>query len=124
MPTTGWKIEEPHRRELLERFPPQWPDVIADHITLDADLDADAQLPSTTQAEIVGGIDDGKGLQAMVVAIAGTSDRPDGGTYHITWSLDRGQNRKASDSNVVIAELGWRPLANPIPISITPARLG
>ena len=124
MATIGWKIEDTQRSELLERFPPAWPDIVADHITLETGADADSQLPDATRAEIVGGINDGEGVQTMVVAIDGSTHRPDGGTYHITWSLDRDRGRKASDSNAVIAEFGWQPLDNPVPIGITPARFG
>src|SRR3546814_8753780 len=85
MTVTGWKLDPEERGRLLERFPPAWPDVIADHITLKSGAAARERLPCETHAEIVGGIDDGEGLQAMVVSIAGTTDRPDGSTYHITW---------------------------------------
>jgi len=47
---------------------------------------------------------------------------PDGGVYHITWSLDRGRGREAVQSNDVIADLGWRRLPDPVPIRIIPAR--
>ncbi len=40
------------------------------------------------------------GVEAMVVAIDGTTDRPDGSTYHITWSL--GDGRRARESNDVL----------------------
>jgi hypothetical protein len=122
MSVTGWKLENGEHAALLDRFPPEWPDVIADHITLDAHSSPDDPLPHATTAEIVGGINDGKGLQAMVVTIDGSTDRPDGSTYHITWSLDCARGRKAVESNDVIAACGWRPLDNPVPIRITPAR--
>jgi hypothetical protein len=120
MSAIGWKLNRADREALLERFPPEWPDVVADHITLDADAGQHDALPEATHAEIIGGISDGQGLQAMVVAIGGGPERPDGGTYHITWSLERG--RRAVESNDVIAELGWRPLDDPVPIRIQPAR--
>src|SRR3546814_3891762 len=97
-------LDRKERQALLERFPPEWPDVIADHITLDANANRDDPLPETEEAEIVGGINDGEGLQAMVVAIDGSADRPDGSTYHITWSLDRERGRKPVQGNEVIAE--------------------
>src|SRR3546814_11320069 len=122
MTVTGWKLDPEERGRLLERFPPAWPDVIADHITLKSGAAARERLPCETHAEIVGGIDDGEGLQAMVVSIAGTTDRPDGRTYHITWSLDRSRGRKAVQSTDVIAARGWRPLDAPVPIRIIPAR--
>lgn len=122
MPVTGWRLSEADRARLLARFPPEWPDVIADHITLDTEADAADALPTEREAEIVGGVSDGNGLQALVVAIGGTTDRPDGSTYHITWSLDPSRCRKPTESNNVIADLGWRPLDNPVPIRIEPAR--
>ncbi|RZI67941.1 MAG: hypothetical protein EOP13_27615 [Pseudomonas sp.] len=122
MAVTGWKLDSKEREQLLERFVPEWPDVIADHITLDAEAKRNDPLPPAASAKIVGGINDEEGLQAMVVAIDGSTDRPDGSTYHITWSLDRKRGRKAVQSNDVIAKRGWRPLDNPVPIRIIPAR--
>jgi hypothetical protein len=54
------------------------------------------------------------------VAIAGTTDRPDGSTYHITWSL--ADDRKAQESNDVIAANGWVDFDVPIPVTLRPAR--
>jgi hypothetical protein len=123
MAVIGWKLDEIERAELLERFPPHWPDVIADHVTLDAEVPEDHALPTETAGAIMGGIDDGEGLQAMVVAISGTTDRPDGSTYHITWSLDRARGRRAVESKKVIVERGYAPLDDPVPIRLVPARL-
>ncbi|AJR23400.1 hypothetical protein [Sphingobium sp. YBL2] len=122
MPVTGWKLDRNVRAQLLERFPPTWPDVIADHVTLHAGASANEPLPAQEAAEIVGRVDDGEGLQALIVSIDGSTDRPDGSTYHITWSLDRSRGRKAVQSNDVIAERGWEPLPTPVPIYIQPAR--
>ena len=119
---TGWKLDRAERSALLVRFPPEWPDIVADHVTLDADAGPGAPLPGDGPAAIVGGISDGQGVQAMIVEIAGTTIRPDGGTYHITWSLDRARGRRAVESNAVIAGLGWRPLDDPVPITLVPAR--
>ncbi|WNO53730.1 hypothetical protein [Stakelama saccharophila] len=124
MSAIGWKLDAGERTELLDRFPPVWPDVVADHVTLKADASADEPLPTRKTAEIVGSIDDGEGLQAFVVSIGGTTDRPDGSTYHITWSLDRRRGRTAAQSNEVIAALGWKQLPTPVPIHIEPARFG
>ena len=57
----------------------------------------------------------------MVVTIDGTTDRPDGSTYHITWSL--GPGRQARESNDVLREqrLG-RISTQPIPVTLEPAR--
>ena len=47
------------------------------------------------------------------------TDRPDGSTYHITWSLADG--RKPQQSNQVLKERGWAALADPIPIRLHPS---
>ncbi|MBC7985831.1 MAG: hypothetical protein H7X93_04050 [Sphingomonadaceae bacterium] len=119
---TGWKLADADRQKLLARFAPLFPDRIADHVTLDSEAGPDAPLPEETRADVVGEVDDGAGLEALVVAIGGTTDRPDGSTYHITWSLDRAAGREAVESNEVIARLGWRSIAEPIAIEIIPAR--
>src|SRR5688572_9745407 len=124
MPITGWKLDKADRAKLLARFRPNWPDVIADHITLDAHAGKRDALPEQAQAELVGEVSDGEGLQAMVVAVGGTTDRPDGGTYHITWSLDRRRGRKPAESNDVIAARGWHAFDRPVPIHVLPARWG
>ena len=56
----------------------------------------------------------------MVVAIEGETGRPDGSTWHITWSL--GPGRKAKESNDVIAARGWTAFDEPVPLRLVPAR--
>jgi len=117
---SGWKLPAADRARLLARIAPIFPDVVADHVTLQ--VSGDPPLPHETAGEVVGVTDDGEGVQALVVRIGGTTDRPDGSTYHITWSLDRGKGRQAKESNDVIAARGWRPLEPPEPIALRPAR--
>lgn len=119
----GWKLGEQDREQLLLQFEPLFPNVVADHVTLCIDPDGRASLALERSGEIVGEIDDGAGVQALVVRIGGTTDRSDGSTYHITWSLDRKRGRRAAESNDVIARLGWRPLTEPISVRLVPARL-
>lgn len=122
MTVLGWKLNGPERGKLLTLFLPAWPDVIADHVTLRTGGDPGDHLPPPVKAEIVGSVDDGMGLQALVVAVDGTTDRPDGSTYHITWSLDRSRSRMPVESNKVLAERGWDKLEEPVPVRIEPAR--
>jgi hypothetical protein len=119
---TGWKLDAGDRERLLERFRPLFPDLVADHVTLRTGTDVSTPLPHETCGEVVGEIDDGTGVQALVVRIGGTTDRSDGSTYHITWSLDRARGRRPAESNAVIARRGWRSLARPVPIRLRPAR--
>jgi hypothetical protein len=116
----GWKLDRDQRRELLLQFPPKFSEIVADHVTLSARVDPKSELPSETHGEIVGRAEDGQGVEAMVVSIGGTTDRPDGSTYHITWSLEKG--RRAKESNDVIRALGWEPIELPVPVMLQPAR--
>jgi hypothetical protein len=68
--------------------------VVADHVTLMSGA-GDMPLPTCRRGEVIGRADDGDGVKALVVSIDGSSARPDGGTYHITWSLDQAQGRGA-----------------------------
>ena len=120
--TIGWLLDDADRAALLARFPPRWPDVIAHHVTL-ASKTADP-LPPEEAGEVVGHVDDGMGLEALVVAIGGTTDRPDGSTYHISWSLDCAAGRTAKQSNDVLRERGWEPINAPITIQLIPGVLG
>src|SRR4051794_39360311 len=115
----GWKLDRDQRNELLQQFPPHYPNADADHVTLER-APPDAPLPDEAEAEIVGRADDGAGVEAMVVRLDGTTDRPDGSTWHITWSLAEG--RRAQESNDVIAARGWTAFDLPMPIVLAPAR--
>ena len=116
----GWKLPPDERSSLLERFPPRYPNVIADHVTLRTGANSSTPLPATVQARIVGRSDDGDSLECLVVELDGTTDRPDGSTFHITWSLGPGRN--ARESNDVLRARGWARLSEPIAIALVPAR--
>ena len=114
---TGWKLPRDERAALLERFPPRYAQVVADHVTLRIGA---GPLPRQVAAHIVGHADDGKSLECLVVELDGTTDRPDGSTYHITWSL--GPGREAVESNDVLRDGGWTHLDAAIPVTLEPAR--
>ena len=117
---TGWKLPPSEREPLLDRFPPKYENVVADHVTLRVGASPETPLPRTPQARVVGRADDGNSLECLVVELDGTTDRPDGSTYHITWSL--GPGRKARESNDVLRDKGWEHLSAPIPVELEPAR--
>ena len=116
----GWKLDREQRKELLHQFPARYPNLIADHVTLRSNAAEDAPLPEELHGEIIGRVDDGSGVEAMIVAIDGTSDRPGGGTYHITWSLAEG--REARESNDVLTSHPWTMFDLPMPVRLEPAR--
>jgi hypothetical protein len=117
----GWKLDLRDRSALLQRFRPVYPDVDADHVTLRGHTRPDEPPPPQVSAAVVGRADDGSGLECLVVAIDGATERPDGSTYHITWSLDAAAGRKPVQSNTVLREQGWEPLDTVIPIRLHPA---
>lgn len=116
---TGWLLAKADRERLLGEFRPKYGNTVAHHVTLKTDAASDPP-PQDVRAQIVGRTDDEAGVEAMVVSIDGTTDRPDGSTYHITWSLADG--RRARESNNVIREHGWEELDQPIPIKLEPGR--
>jgi len=117
---TGWKLPEVERELLLRRFPPKYEKVVADHVTLRVGATPDTPLPNKPQAQVVGRADDSSSLECLVVELDGVTDRPDGSTFHITWSL--GPHRKARESNDVLRDQGWTHIEAPIPVDLEPAR--
>ncbi|HEX5237137.1 MAG TPA: hypothetical protein VFW39_01575 [Sphingomicrobium sp.] len=118
---TGWKLPQVERELLLRRFPPKYENVVADHVTLRTGAAPDTPLPQKPESSaVVGRADDGKSLECLVVELDGTTGRPDGSTYHITWSL--GPTRRARESNDVLRDRGWDYIEAPIPIELEPAR--
>lgn len=117
----GWKLDRRQRENLLRQFPPRYADPVADHITLRSNARGDP-LPGPVSAEIIGRADDGDSLEAMVVTVNGTCDRPDGSIYHITWSLDEAKGRRAKESNELLKKGGWQEFHEPIPVKVDPAR--
>ena len=118
---TGWKLPTDEREQLLRRFRPKYENVIADHVTLRVGATSETPLPKKPKnSKVIGWADDGKGVQCLVVEIDGTFDRPDGSTYHITWSL--GPGRRARESNDVLRDRGWDYLEVPVGVDLEPAR--
>jgi hypothetical protein len=118
---TGWKLSREERELLLQRFPPLYENAVAEHVTLRTGATPSTPLPRQLEsARIVGRADDGRGLECLVVEIDGKTDRPDGSSYHITWSL--GPTRRARESNDVLHDQGWEALPAPIDITLEPAR--
>jgi hypothetical protein len=115
----GWQLSQTERRRLLERFEPAYAQTVADHVTLRYGTDGDTPLPKARSGEIVGEVDDGKGVQALIVRIAGRTDRGDGSHYHITWSLAAG--REAKESNDVLRAVDWERVHPPLEIRLLPA---
>ena len=118
---TGWKLQRDEREQLLRLFPPKYEKVDADHVTLRTGATPQTPLPRKPErSRIVGRADDGRSLECLVVELDGSTDRPDGSTYHVTWSL--GPGRRARESNDVLRDQGWNPIDSAIKIELEPAR--
>jgi hypothetical protein len=118
----GWLLHPEDRDRLMGVFRPAYSEVIAHHVTLKAGVPADFPLPDETEGFVVGIADDGAGVQALVVEIGGTTRRPDGSAWHITWSLEKG--RRAAESNDVIRERGWTATGERHRVRLEPGILG
>jgi hypothetical protein len=119
MAYTGWTLPEQERARLLELFPPKYPDVIAHHVTLQFGVPEDAAAPESNTFAVVGVTDDGRQLQTLVVSVGGHTTRPDGETFHVTWSLDRELGAKPKDSKRAIKRLGYSVVER-VPFEATP----
>ena len=117
-PILGWSIDRADRQSLLQRIPPRYAETVADHVT-HGRADEAPPMPQVEHATVIGRADDGAGVEALVVELAGTSDRWDGSTYHVTWSL--GPGREAKESNAVIAAHGWEPVEGRPELRLTAA---
>jgi hypothetical protein len=96
------------RAALLKKHPPKYPEVIAHHVTHAFGVKKESRVPEHPKSvEVIGHVDDGKGVQAAVVKVDGREFRPDGKRYHVTISIDRSKGRKPVHSNDVISDLGY-----------------
>lgn len=119
---TAFVLSDESRSLLLKKFPPKYPDVIAHHVTVQFGVIPKTSPPPAPESiKVVGYKDSGDGLEALVVAVNGTRERPDGSTYHITWSLDRSKY-KPVDSNKLLSK-GTFTIIKPIEIQVVPLTL-
>lgn len=100
---TGYELSASSRNLLLERFPPKYERVICHHITEQYGVSKKAPAPQAPDSvEVVGYIDSGDGVEGFLVAINGSTERPDGQKYHITHSIN--MDRKPAETNKYTGE--------------------
>lgn len=103
-------LDEHQREYLISHFPFKYPKEIAHHVTLKFGVSEDSiwleKAQKASKFEVIGEADSGDGLQALAVKVDGHTLRPDGGKFHITWSLDPSKY-KPVDSNKLIEEGDW-----------------
>lgn len=83
---TAFLLSQETRQHLLAALPAYYPEISADHITYEHGVHDFGTLFHPQKIEITGVIDDGIGMQALIVQVDGQQYRPNGMPYHITWS--------------------------------------
>jgi hypothetical protein len=122
---TCYLLTDKSRNQLLEKFPPKYPNVICHHITVKYPAPADAPLPEApSSVTVIGYIDDHKGLETLLVSVDGDTKRPDGKVFHITHSLNSMLGYKPVDSNTLIKESKNIVPVDPFTIEVTPSLQG
>ena len=115
---SGYELSEESRNKLKMLLVPIFNNFMGHHITEKFGVAADYPTPEMPDSVVVVGraIDKKLEVDALLVEINGSSNRPDGSKYHITWSL--GANAKPVDSNKIINSAEY--LDSPIPIRVQP----
>jgi len=116
----AFELSEESRNHLAGIFPPKFPEFIGHHITYAFGVMSTDPLPEASNLQVVGYACDSKGIEALIVSVDGSTDRPDGKTFHITWSLDRSAGFKPVNSNDLIANNGWNRIRGSINITAKP----
>lgn len=117
----AYVLDDKARNQLLAKFPPKYSKVVAHHITVKFGVPADMELPPQPKVSVVGYVDSGDGIEALVVAVNGSTTRSDNNTYHITWSLDP-EKYSPKDSNILLKSKRFT-LVRSIPIETIPELL-
>ena len=111
-------LDNASREKLIKQFPPSQEKVFCHHVTLKFFnvTDDDVQLwENVNKAYVVAYVADSY-LEAFVVDLKSNTTREDGGTYHVTHSLDPA-HRKPVDSNRLIKSKEWVKLQTQISIT-------
>ena len=116
---TAYLLTDESREKLMEKFPPKYEKIIAHHITVKFGVPEGTELPPEADIKVIGYADSGDGIEALVVAIDGKTQRDNGQYFHITWSLNP-DDYKPVDSNKLIGYNNYK-LMLPTVIETVPA---
>jgi len=121
MAYTAYVLDEASREKLKNRFPPKYEEFVGHHVTEAFGVPESVSAPESANVRVIGHVDSGDGLEALVVLVDKSKVRPDGKIYHVTWSLDR-EKYAPKDSNNLLATKPFL-LTMPIDITTTPSVL-
>lgn len=116
----AFELDGASRSRLAQQFPPKFSEFIGHHITHKFGVWSTEPLPDDADIKVVGYAVDPEGIEALVISVNGTTTRPDGKTYHCTWSLDRDKGFKPVNSNSLIEKSGYERLSSAINIHAKP----
>jgi len=103
---TGYAISQINFDEIAKEFPPMFPDVIGHHVTIRLGADVNMIPPTSAFIYLLDHYTDNKSIECFTVQVFDKVKRSDGGTYHLTWSIDRSMGVKPQDSNSLINKSG------------------
>jgi len=112
---TAYLLEKESREYLLKMFPPKYGHFLGHHITVEFGVTEDHPLPKEADIHILSHVDSGDGIECFLVSINDSVKRPDGGFYHLTWSL-KPERYKPVDSNRLLKH--WLGRGVDIPILV------
>lgn len=120
MSLDAFLVDPVDRDKLAERFPPKFPELIGHHIThrFGVRPDPDTAYGTSVSVMLIGYSCNEGGLEAFTVSVNGSTHRPDGKIYHLTWSLDRSKGFKPVDSGDLVRS-NSQPINPPIPLDVT-----
>ena len=115
---SGYLLSNKSKQYLFDLFPPMYPNIYAHHITEEFGIKGNASAPTPpNDIKVVGYMNNGYSIEGLLVEIDGKVSRPNGGDYHITWSIDK-KVAKPVDTNKLTSTA--RMLNTPIAISVIP----
>jgi len=100
---TAYVLTDETRTYLEAKFPPRYSKFVGHHVTIEFGVPRDTVPPTAAEeVKVLGRIDSGDGLEALVVSVNGSRERPDGKAFHITWSLEP-EKYSPKDSNELLS---------------------
>lgn len=115
---TGYLLSENDRNKLASLFPPKNPTWLGHHITETFGVDANHPPPKKPSSVMLIEYLEEDGIEGFLASVDGTVNRPSGGKYHLTWSIDKGKGRKPVDTNNIVDQ--GKKLSKPIPLNVEP----
>lgn len=117
---TGYELNGEDRNILIHVCEPKFPKIICHHVTHKFGVPKDEPPPKFPKKARAIAYCKGENIDCVIVEIDGTTERPDGLTYHVTLSLDPSRGAKPVDSNKIIKTEEHVPFKNPIVLNLIP----